>query len=201
MPGAEKSIRWWRSMRLNRNVVASVACQWRLEAKRFRLLPLASTIRFVRAISRPAASTQSVLRHFLPTGRVATSNVFCSKVCRTDRRASPVASLSLLSSRASVLKGFARRTVFRLMRSFSAIVDGRESTGRTLAFASAYGRVDRGFQSPVLTSNMPDYQNNSLRSLVLQWLPDRSMRKPIQDEKERNVDQRFAIGRMPNCDC
>lgn len=202
MPGAEKSIRWWRSMRLSRNVEAGGTCRWRLEAKRVRLLPLASTIRFVRAISRTASasSTQSVLRHFLRTGRVATSNVFRSKVCRADQSASPVASFSLLSSRASVLKDIARRTVCRLTRSFSSIVDGCESTGNTLAFASACEHVDRGFQSPMLVSHTPNYQINSPRSLDLHWLPDRSMRKTIQDEKERNVDQRFASGRMPHCD-
>ncbi len=45
----------------------------------------------------------------------------------------------------------------------------------------------------------PNEQINPLRSPVQFRQPDRCTRKTNQDEK-RNVDQRVAIGRMPDCD-
>ena len=200
MPETEKSVRWLQSMCLDRNADASGSSGGEVEAKRFHSMAFTNTIRFVRALSRPALSAQSVLRQVLPIGRVAMSNVSRSQECRASHTTDLVASLRLLFSRASVLRDFSLNAVFRVTGSLGSIVDDCQSTGKTLALLSAHGHGYRDVSSSMLASEKPNYQNNYLRSSVPRWLSDRSKKKIIQDEKERNVDQRVAIGRMPNCD-
>jgi hypothetical protein len=198
--GFKKSICWWRSMRIDRSVVAGGSLKGSAEAHRFPLLGLVKAARFFHVSSRLAPPVQSVLRHFLPIGRVASSNVSRSKGCRASGFADSVASKQLLFSRASVLMDFAQSAVFRVVRSFSSIAGTCQSTSNALALSSACGPPHRSALLSMLALDTPNYQNNSPRSLVPQRLTDCSMRKTRQDEKERNVDQRVAVGRMPDCD-
>lgn len=200
MPGIENlnyrsSVSHW-----NRDADATGMLGARDGANIFCLNLATSVIRFSRP-SLPAVSPkQSVDTHFNLIGCVAFSNGLRRECYHAFQNADLVTGLSLLNPRSSIQRDHVRPSVRCETRSFDPSITGSNLTaGKPLTLSSTRNSATRAKIRPMLALGMSSSQNNSLRSAVFPRHPDRSLRKTTQDEK-RNVDQRLAIGRMPDCD-
>ena len=200
IPRIKKSSFRLFGLRLVRSEVVAGALSWQIKGSRFRFPASTSTFRFNRVSSQLAARKQLLDSHFCSIGQVATSNVSRSKFCCANHSTDPVTGLSLFRSRSSIRQDSVRPPTYLAMRSNdSSRGTGEPTANHPLALSSARSDADRALYGSPIAVSVPNYQNNSPRSIVPKRVPDRSMRKPTQDEK-RNVDQCIAIGRMPDCD-
>ncbi len=160
-----------------------------------------SLLRFNRPSLFTASPKQSVVTRFCSIGCVALSNGLRRECRHAFQNADLVTGLSLLSPRSSIQRDHVRPSVRCEAGSFAPSITGsRFTTDKPLALSSTRSTATRANDvCPMLALGVSKIQNKSLRSDVVPRHPDRSMKKITHDEK-RNVDQRLAIRRMPDCD-
>jgi hypothetical protein len=176
------------------------ALRWQVDANRFRGSGFVVSV-FDRVSSPWVSPKQSVDSHVGLIGQVASGNLLRGSVSRKQRKTDQVTGSRLLFSLSSIRPDSGRQLSPCPKRPIDrSFVNDRRPADKPLTFSSDHGRANQSHAGLMLAPAMPNYQdNNSPRSVVPWWQLDRSMRKITQDEK-RNVDQRVAVGRMPDCD-
>lgn len=174
--------------------------QYASQAKMCMTSVASTCVRVYRRFASEGHSDNCLNNHDRSIGPVATSNHRPGKSCRLDENADLVTGLSMPFSRSAIQLDADGLTAVRMIRNFeSSDARGRLRANEPLTFSSTRGDVGRVLEDLPAATSVSIYQNNSLRWLARYQAHDCSMRKTVKDEK-RNVNQRVAVGRMPDCD-